>query len=122
VIFFSSVLEPVFGDRDGMRAAAPFPNKTRAGFEAEAWCGGNPAHCPQGLRHGLQLAPGRLGEPALGDLLKSVTKSENKQIAADPRRLPLVKPPPFAAQVIEAKGAKAIDRAPDRFRVHRCHG
>jgi hypothetical protein len=35
-IVVPGVLEPVFGDRDGMRAAAPFANKTRAGLEAEA--------------------------------------------------------------------------------------
>ena len=48
-----SILEPVFRYRDGVRAAA------RAGLQAEARRGANPARCPQGLRHRLQLAPAR---------------------------------------------------------------
>jgi hypothetical protein len=28
-IVFPGVLEAIFGDRDGMRAAAPFPDETR---------------------------------------------------------------------------------------------
>ena len=30
-----AIFEPVFGDRDGVGAAAPFPNQTRAGLQAE---------------------------------------------------------------------------------------
>jgi hypothetical protein len=41
------IREPIFRDRDGVRAAAPFPNKTRAGLQAEARRGANPARCPQ---------------------------------------------------------------------------
>jgi hypothetical protein len=41
------ILEPVFRYRDGVRAAAPFPNQTRAGLQAEARRGANPARCPQ---------------------------------------------------------------------------
>jgi hypothetical protein len=97
-IVLPGIFEPVFSDRNSMRAAAPFANETRAGLETEAWCGANPARCPQGLGNGPELA-----EPALRDLLKSVAKSENKEIAADPRRLPVIEPPPFAPQFFEAE-------------------
>jgi hypothetical protein len=120
-IVFPGVLEAIFGDCDGMRAAAPFPNQTRAGLEAEAWCGANPAHRPQGLGHGLELPPGRLAEPALGDLLKPVTERKNKEVAADPRRLPVMEPPPFMPQSLKTEQAKALDVALDRSRIHRIH-
>jgi hypothetical protein len=32
------ILEPIFRDRNGVSPTAPFPNKTRARLEAEAWC------------------------------------------------------------------------------------
>src|SRR5580700_4711871 len=79
------ILEPILRYRDGVRAAAPFPNKTRAGLQAEARRRANPARCPQGLCHRLQLAPGRFAEPAMRDFLKSVTECKDKQVAADPR-------------------------------------
>jgi hypothetical protein len=84
-------------------------DKARAGLEAEAWRGANPAIGPQGLGHGLQFSAGRLAEAALCDLLKSVTKSENKEIAAEPRRLPVIEPPPFPPQSLKVERAKAID-------------
>src|SRR5580693_91335 len=68
------ILEPVFRYRDGVRAAAPFPNQTRAWLQAEARRRANPARCPQGLRHRLQLAPGRFAEPVVRDFLNSVTE------------------------------------------------
>jgi hypothetical protein len=40
----------------------------------------------QGLRHRLQLSPGRLAEPAVLDFLKSVTECKDKQVATDPRQ------------------------------------
>ena len=80
------ILEPLFRDRDGMRTAAPFSNQTRTGLQAEARRRANPTRCPQGLRHRLQLSPGRLAEPAVRDFLKSVTEGKNKQITTDPRR------------------------------------
>jgi hypothetical protein len=69
-IILRRILEPMFGDRNGMRAPAPFPDKTRAGLEAESWRGGNPACRLQGLGDGLELPPGRLAEPAMRDFLK----------------------------------------------------
>jgi hypothetical protein len=53
------MFEPVFGDGDGMRAAAPFPDKTGAGFESKAWCGAKPARRPQrmGLTNGEANLP-----------------------------------------------------------------
>jgi hypothetical protein len=39
------------------------------GLQAEARRRANPARCLQGLRHRLQLAPGRLAEPAVLDFL-----------------------------------------------------
>ena len=95
-IVFPVIFKAVFGNGDGVRAAAPFPDKTRAGLEAEARGGANPAICPQGLGHGLQFSAGRSAQAALRECLKSVAKSENKEIAADPRRLPVLEPPPFA--------------------------
>jgi hypothetical protein len=47
------ILEPIFCYRDGVSRAAPFPNKTGAGLQAEARRGANPTRCPQGLRHRL---------------------------------------------------------------------
>jgi hypothetical protein len=91
-------------------------------FQAEARRGANPARCPQGLRHRLQLAPGRLAEPAMRDFLKSVTEGKDKQVAADPRRFSVVEPPPFAPQFLEAERPKAIDLALGRSGVHRSHG
>src|SRR5664279_151217 len=85
-----AVFEPIFRYRDGVRAAAPFPNKTRTGLQAETRRGANPARCPQGLGHRLQLSPGRLVEPAVLDFLKSVTEGKNQQVATDPRRFTMV--------------------------------
>ena len=110
------ILEPVFRYRDGVRAAAPFPNQTRAGLQAEARRGANPARCPQGLRHCLQLSPDRLAEPAMRDFLKSVTERKDQQVATDPRRFSVVEPP-FASQVLEAERPKAIDLALDCSRL-----
>ena len=101
------IFEPIFRDCDGVRAAAPFPNQTRAGLQAEARYGANPSRCLQGLRHRLQLAPGRLAEPAMRDFLKSVPERKDKQVAADPRRFSVVEPPPFAPQLLEAERPKA---------------
>src|SRR5205823_14082935 len=112
----------VFGDRDAMRAAAPFPDKARARLEAEARCRGNPTRCPQGLGHGLQFSAWRLAEPTMRDLLKSVTKSENKEIAADPQRLAVIEPPPFTPQSRKIERAKASDLALDRFWARGSHG
>ena len=91
------VLEPVFRNRDGMRAPVPLAHEARTWLEAEARRGGNPTCCPQGFRQRLQLATRRLAEPAVRDLLKSVTERQDKEVAADPRRLTVVEPPPFAA-------------------------
>jgi hypothetical protein len=121
-IAFPGIFEAVCGDRDGVRAAAPLPDETRARLEAEAWCGANPAIGPQGLGHGLELPPGRLAEAALRDLLKSVTKSENKKIAADPRRLLVIEPPPFLPQILKVERANTSDLTLNRSRVHRSHG
>ena len=116
------ILEPILSHRDGMRAAAPFPNKTRAGLQAEARRRANPARRPQGLRHRLQLAPGRLAEPAVRDLLKPVTERQDEQVATDPRRFAVIEPPPFAPQILEAERPNAIDLALDRSGIHRSHG
>ena len=102
------MLEPLLRYRDGVRAAAPFPNQTRAGLQAEARRGANPARCPQGLRHRLQLAPARLAKPAMRDFLKSVTERKDQQVATDPRRFAVVEPPPFAPQVLEAERPNAM--------------
>src|SRR5580704_10733295 len=90
--------------------------------EIKARYGANPAHCPQCLRHRLQLTRGRLAEPAVRDFLKSVTEGKDKQVAADPRRLAVVEPPPFAPQFLEAERTNAIDLALDRSAIHRSHG
>jgi hypothetical protein len=116
------VLEPIFRDRNSVSPAAPFPNKTRAGLQAEAWHGANSARCPQGFRHRLQLAPGRLAEPAVLDFLKSVTEGKDKQVATDPRRFSVVEPPPLAPQFLKAERPNAIDLVLDRSCVHRSHG
>ena len=108
--------------RNGVSPAAPFPNKTRAGLQAEARRGANPTRRPQGLGHRLQLAPGRLAEPAMRDFLKSVTECKDKQVATDPRRLTVVEPPPFAPQFLEAERPNAIDLALDRSCIPRSHG
>src|ERR1700732_897142 len=116
------ILEPIFRDRDGVRAATPFPNQTRAWLQAETRRWANPARCLQGLRHRLQLAPGRLAEPTVRNFLKPVTEGKDKQVAADPRRSTVVEPPPFAPQVLEAERPNAIDLALDRSGIHRSHG
>ena len=113
-VVFPGIFEPVLSDRDGIGAAAPFADKTRTGLETEAWCGTNPAICPQGLGHGLQFSAGRFAQAALRDLLKSVTKSKNKEIAADPRRLLVIEPPPFPPQSLKVERANTIDLALDR--------
>ena len=43
----------------------------------------------------LQLARGRLAEPAMRDFLKPVTEGKDKQVATDPRRFTVVEPPPL---------------------------
>ena len=91
------ILEPVFRNRDGMRPPMPRAHQGRTWLEAEAGRGGNPTCCPQRFRQRLQLATRRLAEPAVRDLLKSVTERQDKEVAADPRRLTVVEPPPFAA-------------------------
>ena len=121
-IVFPGIFEPVFGDRDGMRAAVPFPDKTRAWLEAESWRGANPAIGPQGLGHGLQFSAGRLAEAALRALLKSVAESENKEIAAEPRWLLVIEPPPFPPQSLKVERANTSDLTLDRSWVHRSHG
>src|ERR1700676_1455398 len=108
------ILEPIFRYRDGVRAATPFPNQTLAGLQAEARRRANPAR--------LQLAPGRLAEPAVRDFLKSVTEGKDQQVATDPRRFSVVEPPPFAPQFLEAERPNAIDLALDRSGIHRSHG
>jgi hypothetical protein len=70
----------------------------------------------------LQLAPGRLAEPAMRDFLESVAEGKDEQVATDPRRFTVVEPPPFAPQFLEAKRTKAIDLALDRSGIHRSHG
>jgi Natural resistance-associated macrophage protein len=42
------ILEPILRYRDGVRTAAPFPDQTRAGLQAEARRRANPTRCPQG--------------------------------------------------------------------------
>ena len=116
------ILEPIFRDRDGVRAAAPFPNQTRTGLQAETRRGANPARCPQGLRHRLQLAAGCLAEPAVRDFLKPVPECKDKQVAADPRRFTVVEPPPFAPQRLKAKRSNAVDLGLDRSWVKPGHG
>ena len=116
------ILEPILRDRDGVRTAAPFPDQTRTGLQAEARRRANPARCPQGLGHGLQLAPGHLAEPAMRDFLKSVTEGKDKQVATDPWRFTVVEPPPFAPQFLKAERPNAIDLALDRSGIHRSHG
>ena len=69
----------------------------------------------------LQLAPGRLAEPAVRDFLKSVTEGKDKEVATDPRRCTVIEPPPFTPQVFEAERAKAIDLALARSCVHPSH-
>src|SRR5208337_5543610 len=91
-----AIREPIFHDGDGVRAAAPFPNKTRAWLQAEARRWANAARCLQGLGHRLQLALGRLAEPTMRDFLKSVTEGKDKKVATDPRRFTVVQTPPFA--------------------------
>ena len=81
----------------------------RFGLDFDGGLGGE----AEGLRHRLQLAPGRLAEPAMRDFLKSVTEGKDKQVATDPRRFAVVEPPPFAPQVLEAERPKAIDLALD---------
>jgi hypothetical protein len=49
----------------------------------------------------LQLAPGRLVEPAVLDFLKSVTEGKDQQVATESRRYTVVEPPPFAPQGLE---------------------
>jgi hypothetical protein len=70
----------------------------------------------------LQFSAGRLAEAALRDLLKPVTKSENQEIAADPRRLPVIEPPPFTPQSLKIEHTKASDLAFDCSCIHRSHG
>ena len=91
------VLEVVLSHRDVVRSTAPFADKTRAGLQIEARRRANLPCRPQRLRHRLQLAADRLLEAAPLDLLKPVTERENKQVAADPRRVAVMQPPPFAA-------------------------
>jgi hypothetical protein len=62
-----------FGQTNGRTLIDYF--ETRAGLEAETWCGANPAIGPQGLGHGLELPPRRLAEVVLRDLLQSVAES-----------------------------------------------
>ena len=116
------IFEAIFGDRHGVRSAAPFADKTGAWLQTEARRQANLARRPQRLRHRLQLAADRLREAAALDLLKPVTERENKQIAADPRRLAAMQPPPFAAQMLEPERLKASDLALNRLCVCLRHG
>ena len=49
------------------------------------------------------------------DFLKSITECKDKKVTADPRRFPVVQPPPFAAQLLDAERSKAIDATFDRI-------
>ena len=70
----------------------------------------------------LQLAARRLAEPALLDLLKSVTECKDKQIAADLWRLAVVRPPPFDTQLLKVERPNAIELTLDRSCTHFGHG
>ena len=95
-----AILESIFCHRDVVSAAAPFANESRAGLQAEARRGANPARRPQGFCNRLQLAARRLTEPTMFDFLNSVTEREDKEVAADPRRFAVVQSPPFATQLL----------------------
>ena len=71
------------------------------GFRLRPGSGATRPVGPEHLRQRLQLATRRLAEPAVFDFLKPVADAADQQVAADPRRLAAVKPPPFAAELIE---------------------
>ena len=118
----AGILEPIFGDRDGMSTAVPFANKTRSWLQAEARRRANPTRCPQALRDRAELATRRFTEPAVLDFLKSVAERKDQEVATDPRCITVVQPPPFTTQFLEAERPKAIDLALDRSSVQPSHG
>ena len=116
-----AILESIFCHRDVVSTAAPFANESRAGLQAEARRGANPARRPQGFCNRLQPAARRLTEPTMFDFLNPVTEREDKEVAADPRRFAVVQSPPFATQPFEAERPNAIELALDRS-CHSGHG
>jgi len=97
----AGILKPVFRHRDGVGAATPFADQPGARLQTEAWIGSDLASGPEHLRQRLQLATCGLAEPTVLEFLEPVPDPPDQQVAADPWRLAVIKPPPFAAQVID---------------------
>ena len=55
------------------------------------------------------------------DLLEPVTQREDEQVAAEPRRIAVMQPPPFKPQFLESERPKATDLAADRSCVFPGH-
>src|SRR5262245_41946787 len=108
--------------RDRMSAVTPFANQTRTGLETEARRSANPTRGSQGLCYPSQLATRRLAEPAVLHFLKPVSKSKDKEIATDPRRITVVQPAPFETQLLKSERTDAIELALDRSCIHAGHG
>jgi hypothetical protein len=70
----------------------------------------------------LQLAAGRLAEPALFDFLKPISESKDKEIATDPRRITVVQPSPFETKLLGSERTDAIELALDRPCILTGHG
>ena len=79
----------------------PFAHQPSARLQAETWIGATRPVGPEHLRERLQLATGRLAEPAVFDFLEPVADPADQQVATDPWRLAAIKPSPFAAKLIE---------------------
>ena len=70
----------------------------------------------------LEFATCRLAEPALFEFLKSITHSEDKEVATDLRRIAMKQPAPFETQLLKSERSDAIELALDRCFIHIRHG
>ena len=105
----TGILESVFRHGDGVSVAMPFAHQPGARLQAEAGSGPTRPVVRNIFASVLQLATRRLAEPAVFDFLKPVADPADQQVATDPWRLAVVKPPPFAAQFIKCRATEAIE-------------
>ena len=98
----SRPFEPVGMDQHGMGDVAPFAHEPRAGLQRNRRRGPSRLACLRIEVQALQLAHDRLGEAAVGVLLKPISDRSGQEIAGEAhrRRRPM-QPAPLDAQLEE---------------------
>ena len=102
-IGLSFELEAGIGDANRMGSTMPFPHKACAWLDPWSRLGCDPPVSFEFVRQGHQPPLRDLGKTAKGDFLHAIRDSPHHDVAAQPRRLDPKQPPPFEAQVPEAK-------------------